>query len=177
VHLDQRRLKQAEKLGAVPVPGGEGAVARVLELTGGNGVNVAIDAVGAIPAISTALACVALGGTVGLVGVLLDGDLPVTAKNLFGRQVTIVPVTGNPYAANDNLTTMITAGRIEAGIVIDHEAPCLPPPRPTSRSWHATSSRRLCGPEPSRRAPALPGARHPSRRDHQQHQQHERKQT
>jgi 2-desacetyl-2-hydroxyethyl bacteriochlorophyllide A dehydrogenase len=123
VDLDQRRLKQAEKLGAVPVPGGEGAAERVLELTGGNGVDVAIDAVGAIPAISTALACVALGGTVGLVGVLLDGDLPVTAQNLFGRQVTIVPVTGNPYAANDNLTTMITAGRIQPGIVIDHEAP------------------------------------------------------
>jgi Zinc-binding dehydrogenase len=63
VHLDQWRLKQAEEFGAVPVPGGEGAVARVLELTGGNGVDVAIDAVGAIPAISTALACVALGGT------------------------------------------------------------------------------------------------------------------
>jgi 2-desacetyl-2-hydroxyethyl bacteriochlorophyllide A dehydrogenase len=120
--LDDRRLKRAESLGAIPVQGGEGASRRLLELTGGRGVDLALDAVGAVPALETAMGSVAFGGSVGLVGVLLAGNLPFTAQNLFLRQVTVVPITGNPYVANDYLSALISSKRIAPGQVIDHEA-------------------------------------------------------
>jgi alcohol dehydrogenase len=123
VDLDEKRLARAGEVGAVPIDGRGEAAERILELTGGLGTDAAVDAVGSMPAVATAMASVARGGTVGLVGVLLHGDLPLTAGNLWGRQVTVVPVTGNPYTANDALGAMIASGQISPGDVVDHEAP------------------------------------------------------
>jgi alcohol dehydrogenase len=122
VDLDNKRLARAADIGAVPVDGRTEAAERILELTGGLGTDAAIDAVGSAPALSTAMACVAFGGTVGLVGVLL-GEFPLSAGNIFGRQIDIVPVTGNPYVSNDQLGSMIASHRIAPGDVFDHEAP------------------------------------------------------
>src|SRR3546814_6681297 len=64
-------MKQAEENGAVTVPGGEGQVEAIRELTGGRGVDAAFDIVGAAPTIKTAQACMAQGGrrtVVGLAG-------------------------------------------------------------------------------------------------------------
>jgi alcohol dehydrogenase len=38
------------------------------------------------------------------------------------RQLSILPVTGNPYVSSDPLAALIGAGRIDPGIVVDHEA-------------------------------------------------------
>ena len=54
-------MKRAEENGAVTVPGGEGQVEAIRELTGGRGVDAAFDIVGASPTIKTAQACMAQG--------------------------------------------------------------------------------------------------------------------
>src|SRR3546814_19522569 len=62
-------MKQAEENGAVTVPGGEGQVEAIRELTGGRGVDAAFDIVGAAPTIKTAQACMAQGGRLTVVGI------------------------------------------------------------------------------------------------------------
>jgi propanol-preferring alcohol dehydrogenase len=62
-------MKQAEANGAVTVPGGEGQVEAIRELTGGRGVDAAFDIVGAAPTIKTAQACMALGGRLTVIGI------------------------------------------------------------------------------------------------------------
>jgi alcohol dehydrogenase len=123
VDLDDKRLARVAGIGAVPIDGRNGAAQRILELTGGIGTNAAIDAAGSAPALATALGSVALGGAVGLVGVLLGGPIPIDAVSIFRRQVDVVPITGNPYASNDALSAMIVSQRIAPGDVFDHEAP------------------------------------------------------
>lgn len=62
-------MKRAEESGAVTVPGGEGQVEAIRELTGGRGVDAAFDIVGAAPTIKTAQACMAQGGRLTVVGI------------------------------------------------------------------------------------------------------------
>ena len=51
------------------MPGGDGQVEAIRELTGGRGVDAAFDIVGAAPTIKTAQACMAQGGRLTVVGI------------------------------------------------------------------------------------------------------------
>jgi propanol-preferring alcohol dehydrogenase len=62
-------MKRAEEYGAVTVPGGEGQVEAIRELTGGRGVDAAFDIVGAAPTVKTAQASMAQGGRLTVVGI------------------------------------------------------------------------------------------------------------
>ena len=62
-------MAQAEKYGAVTVPGGDDQVDRIRELTGGRGVDAVFDFVGAAPTIGVAMASVAVQGRVTIVGI------------------------------------------------------------------------------------------------------------
>jgi L-iditol 2-dehydrogenase len=67
--LDPDRLAQARRLGAdVALGPGDDIPGRVGELTGGQGLDVAFEAVGASAPIGTALACLKKGGTLVLIG-------------------------------------------------------------------------------------------------------------
>src|SRR6202034_2969652 len=71
------RLARAERMGAEPIdarvaPGS----AQVLEATGGRGADSVIEAVGADATVLDALLCAATGGTVSVVGVNLNMELP-----------------------------------------------------------------------------------------------------
>jgi len=69
VDVDQARLSLARQLGATEtILAGTGAVARILEGTGGRGADVAIECVGAEAPIHTAISSVRKGGSVVLVG-------------------------------------------------------------------------------------------------------------
>lgn len=69
VDLDEGRLAQAARLGAdVTLHGGSDVPARIVELTGGRGVDVAFEAVGASEPIATAVASLRKGGTLVLIG-------------------------------------------------------------------------------------------------------------
>ena len=62
-------MQRAEQNGAVTVPGGDGQVEAIRELTGGRGVDAAFDIVGAAPTIKTAQATIAQGGRLTVVGI------------------------------------------------------------------------------------------------------------
>ncbi len=69
VDVDEARLSLARQLGATEtILAGTGAVARILEGTGGRGADVAIECVGAEAPIHTAISSVRKGGSVVLVG-------------------------------------------------------------------------------------------------------------
>ncbi|MFC7403363.1 NAD(P)-dependent alcohol dehydrogenase [Citricoccus sp. GCM10030269] len=61
-------MAQAERYGAITVPGGEGQVERIREITGGRGVDAAFDFVGIAATVRTALASTAVQGRCTVVG-------------------------------------------------------------------------------------------------------------
>jgi alcohol dehydrogenase len=71
IDLDEHRLQIAQRCGATSIvnSGAEDAAARVLALTGGAGVDVAIEAVGTPSAFDTCQAIVAAGGRIANIGV------------------------------------------------------------------------------------------------------------
>jgi L-iditol 2-dehydrogenase len=70
VDIDETRLKLAKQLGATSIINAKtaDAVAEVLKLTGGAGVDVALEAVGSTATIKTAIESVRKAGTVTLIG-------------------------------------------------------------------------------------------------------------
>lgn len=67
--MKEDAMRRAEANGAVTVPGGEGQVEAIMELTRGRGVDAAFDFVGATPTIKTAQACLGQGGRLTVVGI------------------------------------------------------------------------------------------------------------
>ncbi|EEI17321.1 zinc-binding dehydrogenase [Corynebacterium lipophiloflavum] len=67
--MKEDAMAQAEELGAITVPGGEGQVERIREITGGKGVNAAFDFVGVGATVTTAMRSVARQGRVTIVGI------------------------------------------------------------------------------------------------------------
>jgi alcohol dehydrogenase len=122
VDFDDSRLERAARMGAVPVPGGPDAADEIARLNGRR-VDIAFDAVGSPSAVGTAERALASGGSLGLVGVMVQGDLGLSAEHTWARHLTVFPVTGNPYVAIDPLVSLIDAGRIDPGCVVDHGAP------------------------------------------------------
>lgn len=67
--MKEEAMAEAEKLGAVTVPGGEGQVERIREATGGKGADVVLDFVGVGATVKTAMQSVARQGRVSIVGI------------------------------------------------------------------------------------------------------------
>jgi threonine dehydrogenase-like Zn-dependent dehydrogenase len=98
---------------------GEEATAAVLELTGGIGVDAALECVGTGQSIATAFAIARPGSTVGIVGVPHAADVPFTEpffRNIGWR--------GGPAPARlyiPDLLPDVLDGRIDPGKVLDYE--------------------------------------------------------
>lgn len=67
--MKEEAMAEAAKLGAVTVPGGEGQVERIREITGGKGVDAVFDFVGVGATVTTAMQSVARQGRVTIVGI------------------------------------------------------------------------------------------------------------
>lgn len=67
--MKEDAMAEAEKLGAITVPGGEGQVERILEITGGKGVDAAFDFVGVGATVKTAMDAAARQSRVTIVGI------------------------------------------------------------------------------------------------------------
>ncbi len=122
-HTDRTDL--GVELGAtdvVPERGEEG-VARVRDLTDGQGTHVVIEAVGHVPAYQQAYGVVRVGGVISRVGVPQYEDAPVGWGSLFGRNITL---TGGPAPVRayiEEVLPDVLAGRIDPGRVFDRVLP------------------------------------------------------
>ena len=68
---------------------GEEGIAKVRELTGGDGTHVVLEAVGHMPAYEQAIGVVRPGGVISRVGVPQYNDAPVGFASLFGPNITL----------------------------------------------------------------------------------------
>lgn len=120
IDVDDKRLSVATQLGATTVINDTDGIAsaRLLELTGGTGVDVAVEAVGIPETFETCQAVVAAGGRIANIGV---HGRPATLhlEQLWDRNVTIttrlVDTTTLPM-----LLKVITAGKLQLSKLITH---------------------------------------------------------
>jgi threonine dehydrogenase-like Zn-dependent dehydrogenase len=100
---------------------GEEGVARVRDLTDGDGTHVVVEAVGLMPAYVQAVGVVRAGGVISRVGAPQYADAPVGFASLFGRNITL---TGGPAPARAYIETLlpdVLEGRVNPGKVFDRE--------------------------------------------------------
>lgn len=105
----------------VPERGAEG-VARVKELTGGDGTTVVLEAVGHLDAFEQALGVVRPGGTVSRVGVPQYREGPI-GRAQFSRNVTIAGGVAPVRAYIAELLPGVLAGDVKPGRVFDRALP------------------------------------------------------
>ena len=99
---------------------GEEGIAKVRDLTGGDGTHVVIEAVGHMPAYQQSLGVVRPGGVISRVGVPQYEDAPA-GRVLFGPNLTL---TGGPAPARAYIETLMPGvldGSVEPGKVFDSE--------------------------------------------------------
>ena len=123
VDLDDRRLALARELGAdESINGGdEDAVWRIRDQTGGDGADIAIEAVGNTPAVLTAIECVRKGGTVTLVGNLTP-QIEFPLQSVVTREINVLGscASSGEYPACIDL---LARGAINVEPMITNRAP------------------------------------------------------
>jgi len=98
---------------------GEGGIAKVLDLTGGDGTHVVVGAVGHGPAYDMAVGVVRVGGAISRFGAPQYEEAPVGFASLFGKNITL---TGGPAPVRayiEELLPEVLDGRLEPGKVFD----------------------------------------------------------
>lgn len=124
--LSDYRLDLARKLGATLAwnAGSTGTAAKVLELTGGEGVDAVLEMSGARPAIAQALKAVRNGGRVTLLG-LPPGPVELDlAEDFIFRGVTMQGITGRHIFGTWYKTrAFLESGLVDLGPLITHTFP------------------------------------------------------
>ena len=118
-HKDRTDLGREFGATDVVAERGDEGIARVRELTGGQGSKVVLEAVGHMPAYEQAYGVVRPGGVISRVGVPQYEAAPIGFGSLFGGNITL---TGGPAPARayiEELLPDILDGLIEPGKVFD----------------------------------------------------------
>jgi threonine dehydrogenase-like Zn-dependent dehydrogenase len=118
-HSDRTHLGQEWSATDVVAERGEEGIAKVLDLTGGDGTRVVVEAVGHRPAYDMAVGVVRVGGAISRVGVPQYEEAPVGFASLFGKNVAL---TGGPAPVRayiEELLPEVLDGRLEPGKVFD----------------------------------------------------------
>jgi threonine dehydrogenase-like Zn-dependent dehydrogenase len=115
------RQRLAREFGATDVLAERGAAAAeaVMDMTGGVGVDAALECVGLGPAMETAFDVARPGGMVGFVGAPHGSEAPI--KRMFRRNVGLRGGGAPVRAYLPELLEDVMAGRIQPGRVFDHE--------------------------------------------------------
>lgn len=125
------RTDLGRQFGATDVVADRGAagINQVLELTGGQGSQVVLEAVGHRPAYDQSVAIVRAGGVISRVGVPQYDEAPVGFASLFGRNITL---TGGPAPVRaylEQAIPLVLNGTINPGLVFDRVLPLEQTPR------------------------------------------------
>lgn len=121
-HAARTELGRDFGAGEVVAERGEEGVARVRDLTGGDGVDKVIEAVGTRQALETALAAVVDGGTVSRLGVPQYEEGPV-GPSMIMRNITLTGGASPARAYIDELLPDVLDGTIVPGRVFDRSFP------------------------------------------------------
>ncbi|MFC9632675.1 zinc-dependent alcohol dehydrogenase family protein [Streptomyces mirabilis] len=97
---------------------GEEGVARVRELTGGDGAHTVLECVGTLPALETALGVVRAGGTISRVGAPQYDQAPLGFQ-VFMNNITLTGGVAPARAYIEELLPDVLEGKIEPGRVFD----------------------------------------------------------
>ncbi|TDE88860.1 IMP dehydrogenase [Occultella glacieicola] len=100
---------------------GEEGIARVVELTGGEGSHVVLEAVGLMPAYEQAYGVLRPGGVISRVGVPQYEDAPVGFGSLFGKNATLNGGPAPVRAYLEDALVRVLDGRLDPGAVFDAE--------------------------------------------------------
>lgn len=122
-HTDRTDLGREFGATDVVAERGEEGIAKVRDLTGGDGTHVVLEAVGYMSAYEQAVGVVRAGGTISRVGVPQYNEAPVGFPSLFGPNITL---TGGPAPARAYIETLLPGvldGTVNPGKVFDHEIP------------------------------------------------------
>ncbi len=121
VDLLPQRTALAERLGAVPVTASEGdPVSRVNELTGGEGADVVIEAVGGPRTIALAFDLVRGGGRISAVGVSSEETFPYPLMTSLVKDISFRMGLANVHRHIEATLALVAGGRIDPTVVISH---------------------------------------------------------
>jgi threonine dehydrogenase-like Zn-dependent dehydrogenase len=123
VDPDAGRLARARERGCATInPSSEDVVARVMELTGGAGVDSAIEAVGKPELVAQAAAVTRPGGRVAVIGVIL-GPFEVPWGVFFNKNLALRTGLVNPQVFIPHLLPLIENGRLDPAEIVSHRLP------------------------------------------------------
>lgn len=117
------RTDIGKSFGATHVVADRGAegIAKVRELTGGEGSHVVLEAVGHMPAYEQAVGIVRAGGVISRVGVPQYEEAPVGSRSLFGKNITLNGGPAPVRAYMEAAIPQVLSGEINPGVVFDAE--------------------------------------------------------
>ena len=115
------RLRVAKGLGVDTTlnPGRVDVVGKVLELTGGRGVDVAFEAFGSAETFQQAIDAVKPGGKAGLIGIPAEDELPLTLHHARRREVHIQMVRRFVHEY-DRVIAMLAARKLNLDYLVTH---------------------------------------------------------
>lgn len=122
-HEDRTALGREFGATHVVAERGQEGIAKVLEITGGEGAHVVLEAVGHMPAYEQAYGIVRPGGTISRVGVPQYDDAPVGFTSLFGKNATLTGGPATVRAYIEAALPQVLDGTMDPGRVFDRELP------------------------------------------------------
>jgi L-iditol 2-dehydrogenase len=136
IDIDDGRLERAQKLGVPAVLNSKNvdAPAQVREMTGGRGVELAVECVGATDPIRTAIACTRKGGAVTLVG-NFSPQVELPLQEVVTRQIRL---QGSCASAGEypQCIELLASGAIQVDPLISAVAPLAEGPMWFDRLYH-----------------------------------------
>jgi threonine dehydrogenase-like Zn-dependent dehydrogenase len=98
---------------------GDEGIQKVMELTGGEGSHIVLEAVGHMPAYEQATGIMRPGGTISRVGVPQYEEAPVGFGSLFGKNITLAGGPAPVRAYLEQAIPLVLEGTIDPGRVFD----------------------------------------------------------
>jgi threonine dehydrogenase-like Zn-dependent dehydrogenase len=124
IDLMKERTDMAAKLGAIPVWSAQvNPVSRVNELTHGEGVDVAIEAVGGSATIRLAFDLVRGGGRISAIGVTAEETFAFPLVTSLAKDITFRVGVANIHRDIDTTLALVQSGRIDPTVVVSHRLP------------------------------------------------------
>ena len=121
VDMVPERLARAASMGAIPIDASDGLASfALLDATGGRGVDVAIEAVGARQTILDSLSSVAPRGRVSMVGVNIDMALPFPMGLAFMKALSFRAAFAAVPSTWEALVPLVQEGVLDLGDVFTH---------------------------------------------------------